>query len=42
MVAESLGRKWVSIEMNQQYAEDSELRFQDSIAESVSGQSTLF
>lgn len=42
MVAESLGRKWIAIEMNRQYAEDSELRFQNSIAESVNGQATLF
>lgn len=42
-VAESLGRKWIAIEENRQYAEDSALRFSESPAETVSnGQVTLF
>ena len=40
-VAESLGRQWLAIEMNPEYAEDSALRFQDAPAETP-GQATLF
>lgn len=42
MVAESLGRKWIAIEKDQQYADDSALRFNGVPAESASGQATLF
>lgn len=43
-VAESLGRKWIAIEKDRGYAEDSELRFQAVRAEqaAVGGQATLF
>jgi site-specific DNA-methyltransferase (cytosine-N4-specific) len=41
-VAESLGRQWIAIEQDQQYAEDSALRFCDSAIETVIGQSLLF
>lgn len=41
-VAESLGRRWIAIEQNQQYAEDSALRFHAATAEPVQGQATLF
>jgi DNA modification methylase len=41
-VAESMGRRWIAIERDQQYAEDSGLRFHDAPAESANGQGTLF
>ncbi len=41
-VAESMGRRWVAIERDLQYAEDSGLRFQDLPVESMNGQTTLF
>ena len=41
-VAESLGRKWIAIEQDQQYAEDSALRFCNSEMEATAGQSLLF
>ena len=42
-IAESLGRKWIAVEKDEQYAEDSELRFHDTPAEAATnGQSTLF
>ena len=41
-VAESMGRRWIAIERDEQYAEDSGLRFHDAPAETASGQGTLF
>lgn len=42
-VAETLKRKWISVEMDRQYAEDSKLRFCDTAgAVSASGQKALF
>jgi DNA modification methylase len=44
-VAESLGRKWIAVEKNREYAKDSELRFTEPIngaAHNVPGQRTLF
>jgi site-specific DNA-methyltransferase (cytosine-N4-specific) len=41
-VAESLGRKWITIEKYKQYAQDSELRFHDKLEVSTNGQKALF
>jgi DNA modification methylase len=41
-VAERLGRKWIAIEKNRQYAADSELRFIQSEAGNGKGQRMLF
>jgi DNA modification methylase len=41
-VAESLGRRWIAIERDAQYAEDSGLRFRETPAEIASAQPTLF
>jgi site-specific DNA-methyltransferase (cytosine-N4-specific) len=41
-VAESMGLHWIAIERDQQYAEDSGLRFDDAPAESANGQGRLF
>jgi DNA modification methylase len=40
-VAESLGRKWIAVEKNKTYAEDSEIRFRIS-EETMNGQPYLF
>jgi len=43
-VAERLGRKWLSVEKNKQYAEDSVLRFSEepAVAAASNGQGSLF
>lgn len=42
-VAESLGRKWIAVEMNPEYAKDSHLRFHDKeVAAATNGQKALF
>ncbi len=41
-VAESLGRKWIAIEKDRQYAQDSELRFHDKANMATNGQKALF
>lgn len=41
-VAESMGRRWIAIERDQQYAEDSGLRFFGSPTPAASGQGMLF
>lgn len=42
-VAEKLGRKWIAVEKNRKYAEDSELRFHETDSATVSnGQGNLF
>ncbi len=41
-VAESLGRRWIAIEKDRGYADDSALRFQDAQDAIASGQSLLF
>jgi site-specific DNA-methyltransferase (cytosine-N4-specific) len=41
-VAESMGRRWIAVEQNRQYAEDSALRFCEVSAEAANGQSMLF
>lgn len=41
-VAESLGRQWISIERNPEYASDSELRFMEQGVEATPGEKLLF
>ena len=42
-VAESLGRKWIAVEKNREYAQDSQLRFHDKLdAVPTNGQKALF
>jgi DNA modification methylase len=42
-VAESLGRKWIAVEKNRQYTQDSQLRFHDKLeAVPTNGQKSLF
>jgi DNA modification methylase len=42
-VAESMGRKWIAVEKNKQYAEDFELRFHDKLSGvPTNGQRVLF
>jgi site-specific DNA-methyltransferase (cytosine-N4-specific) len=42
-VAESLGRKWIAVEKNREYAKDSQLRFHDKLeAVPTNGQKALF
>ncbi|MEX0819947.1 MAG: site-specific DNA-methyltransferase [Pirellulaceae bacterium] len=41
-LAERLGRQWIAIEKNKQYAEDSELRFMEADEIVASGQKSLF
>ncbi len=42
-VAEHLGRQWIAVEMNPEYATDSELRFlEEETADSVNGQKQMF
>ena len=42
-VAESPGRKWIAVEKDRQYAQDSQLRFHDRLGEPITnGQKALF
>jgi DNA modification methylase len=42
-IAESLGRRWIAVEKDNQYAQDSQLRFHDSMGEPLTnGQKALF
>jgi site-specific DNA-methyltransferase (cytosine-N4-specific) len=42
-IAESLGRRWIAVEKNRQYAQDSQLRFHDKLhAVPTNGQRALF